>query len=73
MAKKYKYTLARRAIVWETWTVEADDLDEAEQLCDNGDATPEGTEFIDYYDDDWELADQESLDPLVKMVREYNG
>ena len=74
MAKRYKYTLVRRAIVWETWTVEADTLEEAEELCYNGDADllPE-TEFIDYYDSDYELADQETLDPLVKMVEEYNG
>lgn len=71
MAKKYKYTLARRAIVWETWTVEADDLDEAEQLVDNGDGTPEGTEFIEYYDDDWQLDNSELLDPFVKMMLEY--
>lgn len=73
MAKKYRYTLERRAIVWESWTVEADSPEEAIELCEQGEAdfVPDATQFVDYYDDDYEISDEELLDPFVKMMLEY--
>lgn len=74
--KHYKFTFGRRGIYWETWTVEADSAEEALDLVSDGSGDMcdyKELEFIDYYDDDYELQDSEIIDPLYKMIADKNA
>jgi len=67
------YTFQRRAIYWEEEVVTADTVDEAYEKVENGDSDELNIQdFYDYYDDDYELVDEEIADPLVTMVAEYS-
>ena len=67
------YRFERRAIYWEEEVVYADTVEEAWQKVDSGDADERHIQdFYDYYDDDYELIDEEIADPLVTMVAEYS-
>jgi Ran GTPase-activating protein (RanGAP) involved in mRNA processing and transport len=67
------YTFQRRAIYWEEETVTADTVEEAYEKVENGDSDELNIQdFYDYYDDDYELIDEEIADPLVTMVAEYS-
>ncbi len=65
-----KFTFWRNCIVAETFEVEAESEDEARELV--RDANPVYEEWIDWATDDFELEDVEELDPLYKMVKEYD-
>ena len=68
-----RYTFTRRAIYWDEETVIADTFEEAYEKVGNGDSDEyELGDFYDYYDDDYELVDEEIQDPLVTMVAEYS-
>jgi hypothetical protein len=74
MSKAFRYTLYRRSIVVEYFVVEADSPEEALDIANHGDGLdPVNQEWIDYYDDLYELddCDPEPLDPLYIMVKEY--
>ena len=67
------YTFQRRAIYWEEEVVTADTVEEAYEKVENGDSDELNIQdFYDYYDDDYELVDEEIADPLVTMVAEYS-
>ena len=67
------YTFQRRAIYWEEEVVTADTVEEAYEKVENGDSDELNIQdFYDYYDDDYELIDEEIADPLVTMVAEYS-
>ena len=67
------YTFQRRAIYWEEEVVTADTVEEAYEKVENGDSDELNIQdFYDYYDDDYELVDEEIEDPLVTMVAEYS-
>ena len=67
------YTFQRRAIYWEEEVVIADTIEEAYEKVENGDSDELNIQdFYDYYDDDYELVDEEIADPLVTMVAEYS-
>ena len=67
------YTFQRRAIYWEEEVVTADTVEEAYEKVENGDSDELNIQdFYDYYDDDYELIDEEIQDPLVTMVAEYS-
>jgi hypothetical protein len=68
-----KFTFWRNAIVAETYEVEAESEEEAREMLWNGDyGDPVQTEYVDWASDDFELEDVEELDPLYKMVKEYD-
>ena len=51
--------------------VEAEDEEQArDMMCETGD--PVRTEWMDWATRDWELDDVEELDPLYRMVRDYD-
>ena len=67
-----RYTFTRRAIYWEEEIVEADSFEEARDKVENGDSDELNIQdFYDYYDDDYELVEEEIRDPLVTMVKAY--
>lgn len=63
------YTFQRRVIYWEEEIVEADNVDEAFEKVGQGEAFEcRLTDFHDYYDEDYELVDEQINDPLVDMI-----
>lgn len=74
--KAFRYAVTRRSIIEETFWVEADSSLEALEMANNGDYSDDNiqTEWIDWYDDHFEMSDiePEPLDPLYKMVKEYD-
>lgn len=71
----FRYTVSRRSIVEEVYTVEADSEEEALELIDGGsidyDKDLISQEFLDWHDDQWEITGREDLCPLVKMIKEH--
>lgn len=66
-----RFTFWRNAIVAEYHEVEAATEEEAlEMLQDCGE--PVHTEWIDWATDDWGLEGSEIIDPLYRMVKDYD-
>jgi hypothetical protein len=66
-----KYTYWRNAIVCEVYQVEAESEDEAIQQLMDGCHEPVDTEWVDW-SGSYEFEAVEELDPLYRMVKEYN-
>lgn len=69
---KFKFTVSRRSITLETYEVEADTEDEAIEIAQNGEVGDPVLEFIDWYDDSYEVDDVEEINHLYNMVKEYD-
>jgi len=70
---KFKYILVRAAVIDEYYEVEADSETEALEIAYDGNlADPVKTEFIDWRDDEYQVADTETIDPLYRMVKDYD-
>lgn len=70
---KFKFTLCRAAVIDEYYEIEADSEEEAKSICyDGGYGEPVRTEFVDWRDDEWSAVDCEELEPLYRMVKEYD-
>jgi len=66
-----KFTFWRNAIICEYHEVEAETEEEARDMMgDTGD--PVHTEWMEWATKDWELEDVEELDPLYRMVKDYD-
>ena len=66
-----KFTFWRTATICEYHEVEAETEEQArDMMCDTGD--PVHTEWMEWATKDWELEDVEELDPLYRMVRDYD-
>ena len=74
MTKAYKFTFVRRSIFEEKFEVEADTLEEAEEMMqDGGYPDPIDTQWIDWYEDEFSTDPDhppEPLCPLYKMVKD---
>jgi len=71
MTKKYKFTMSRSAIITEVYEIEADDLEEAnEMLYDGNYGEPVHTEWLDWHGN-WEEDEREIIDPLYRMVKDH--
>jgi hypothetical protein len=69
---QYKFTVCRTSIVSETFEIEADTWEEAEQaLYEGAYSEPIDQEWIDWHGG-WEEVDREALCPLTRMVKEYD-
>lgn len=66
-----KFTFWRNAVIAETYEVVAESEEAAREMIMNGSSEPVHTEFIDWYSDDFELEGVEELDPLYRMVKDY--
>ena len=66
-----KFTFWRTATICEYHEVEAETEEQArDMMCDTGD--PVHTEWMEWATKDWELEDVEELDPLYRMVKDYD-
>ena len=71
---KYKFTLVRAAIIDEYYEVEADSEEQALEMAHDGDLPdPIRTDFVDWRDDNYELIDKEEIEPLYRMVKDYES
>ena len=71
---KFKFLMSRTSLIQESWWVEADTEEEASELAMNGEVDngdPDRREWLEYYDDEWSIDEKECIDPLYKMVKEY--
>lgn len=68
--KLYKFEVGRSSIVYETFIVEADSWEEAEEMLYDGDyGEPVQTEWVDWHGH-WEEVERETLCPLIKMLEQ---
>ena len=68
----YKFTFSRRVIMNEVYEVEADSEEQALEFMSEGwYGDPVDTEYLEWFDDNFELDNTECLDPLVKMLEKY--
>jgi len=68
-----KFTFWRNSIVSESFYVEAESEEEAREKLDAGEYDSEISEYIDWATDDFVLEDTEELDPLYRMVKDYES
>jgi len=68
-----KFTFWRNSIVSESFYVEAESEEEAREKLDGGEYDSEISEYIDWANDDFVLEDTEELDPLYRMVKDYES
>ena len=67
-----KFTFWRNAIISELYVVEAATEEQAREMLQNGEVEVFNEEWIDWATDDFELEHIEIIDPLYKMVKEYD-
>jgi hypothetical protein len=68
----YRFTFSRRVVMNEVYEIEADSEEEANDAMSEGwYGDPVATEFVDWYDDNYELDSMEVIDPLHKMLVAY--
>lgn len=67
-----RFTFWRNAIVSETYIVEAETEEAAREMLRDGSVDVFSEEWMDWATDDFELEDTEELDPLYRMVKEYD-
>ncbi len=68
---KYRYEFYRRSLTCETYFVEADSEEAAREILMNGGGEDPILDFVDWHDEDYILEDSECIDPLYKMVKDY--
>ena len=69
---KFKYILVRAAVIDEYYEIEADSEEEALEVAMDGSyGDPIKTEFVDWRDDEWQVADTEPIEPLYRMIKDY--
>ena len=73
--KAYKFTFYKKALYYETWTVEADSETEAKEILEGGGGYMDwkDLEYYEDYDYDYTLEDTEIIDPLLKMIADKNA
>jgi hypothetical protein len=67
-----RFTFWRNAIISETYIVEAETEEAAREMLRDGSIDVFSEEWMDWATDDFELEDTEELDPLYRMVKEYD-
>lgn len=74
-SKTFKFSFYKKALYYETWTVEADSEAEAREILEDGggDMDFKDLEYYEDYDYDYTLEDREIIDPLYKMVADKNA
>ena len=72
---KFKFLVSRTSLIEESWWVEADTEEEAVEMASNGEVDncdPYRREWLSYYDEEWSIYQQECIDPLYLMVKDYD-
>lgn len=67
-----KFTFWRNAIVAETYVFEAESEEQAREMLQNGEVEIYSEEWMDWATDTFELEDVVELDPLYRMVKDYD-
>ena len=67
-----KFTFCRNAIISELYVVECETEEQAREMLQNGEVEVFNEEWMDWATDDFELEHTEIIDPLYKMVKEYD-
>jgi hypothetical protein len=68
-----KFTFWRNAIVSELYVVDAATEEEAREMLQAGEVEVFSEEWMDWATDDFELEHVEIIDPLYRMVKDYNS
>lgn len=68
-----KFTFWRNAIVSELYVVDAATEEQARVMLDNGEVEVFSEEWMDWATDSFELEHVEIIDPLYRMVKDYNS
>ena len=68
-----QFTFWRNAIISETYVVEADSEAAAREMLDAGVIEVFNEEWMDWATDSFELEHVEELDPLYRMVKDYES
>lgn len=67
-----RFTYWRNAIVSELYVVDAENEDAALDILDRGEVEVFSTEWIEWATSRYELEHEEIIDPLYRMVKDYN-
>ena len=67
-----KFTFWRNAIISETYVVECETEEQAREMLWNGEAEVFNEEWVDWATDNFELEHVEIIDPLYRMVKDYD-
>ena len=75
MTKAYKFTFFRKSVFEERFVVEADSLEEANDIIYGHGSYPDpvGQEWVDWYEDEFSMDEDsppEPQCPLYKMIKE---
>jgi hypothetical protein len=68
-----KFTFWRNAIVSELYVVDAATEEEAREMLQAGEVEVFNEEWVDWATDDFELEHVEIIDPLYRMVKDYES
>jgi hypothetical protein len=68
-----RFTFYRNSIIAETYEFEAENEDQARAMLMNGEVEVMSEEFVDWAMKDFELEEVVELDPLYRMVKDYNS
>ena len=67
-----KFTFWRNAIISETYVVECETEEQAREMLWNGKVEVFNEEWVDWATDDFELEHVEIIDPLYRLVKDYD-
>jgi len=67
-----KFTFWRNAIISEVYVVDAATEEEAREMLQNGEVDVFTEEWMDWATDNFELEHVEIIDPLYRMVKDYD-
>ena len=67
-----KFTFWRNAIVSELYVVDAATEEQAREMLQNGEVEVFSEEWVDWATDNFELEHVEIIDPLYRMVKDYD-
>ena len=68
-----RFTFWRNAIVAETYVFDAETEEEAREMLQNGEVEVFNEEWMDWATDSFELEHVEIIDPLYRMVKDYES
>ena len=67
-----RFTFWRNAIISEVYVVECETEEEALEMLNNGEVEVFSEEFVDWATGRYELEHIEIIDPLYRMVKDYD-
>ena len=68
-----RFTFWRNAIISELYVVECETEDEAREMLNDGQVEVHSEEWVDWATRDYEHEHEEIIDPLYRMVKDYES